>query len=135
MTTIIGIYDDSLKLEKTIEQLTSKEFKEEVIDPNNLIQKSEHPAPLGPGISPIPGVTAGNPTAAIPKNTAAAQQEADRILRDRLDRLHLSDKQIDHYTSIFNHEGKLLVVESDSERASEAVDIMRNNGASQVYEH
>ena len=135
MTTVIGIYDDSLNLEKAIEQLISKGFKEEVIDPDILIQKSDHPATPGPGVAPAPGVMAGNPSATLPKENTAARQEAGRVFRSRLDELHLSHKEIDHYTTVFNHDGKFLIVESDSERTSEAVDIMRNNGASQVYEH
>ena len=135
MTTIIGIYDDSLKLEKAIEQLVNKGFKEEVIDPDILVQKSEHPAAPGPGIAPVPGVMAGNPAATLPRDSTAAIQEADRVLRSRLDELHLSDEEIDHYTTVFNHDGKFLIVESDSEQASEAADIMRANGASQVYNH
>ena len=135
MTTIIGIYDDSLNLEKAIEQLTRKGFQEEVIDPGVLTQQADHKAPPSPGIAPAPGVMAGNPTARLPKDSAAAMQEADRILRNRLDKLHLSDKEIDHYTTVFNHDGKFLIVESDTERAPEAVDIMRSNGASQVYKH
>lgn len=135
MTTIIAIYDDSLKLEKAIEQLTSKNFQEEVIDPNILTRQADHPAQPGPGISPVPGVAVGTPTAASPAQTDEARQEAVRLLRDRLGRLHLSDEEIKHYTNLFNHQGKFLIVKSDTERVSQAVDIMRANGASQVNKH
>jgi hypothetical protein len=136
MTTIVGIFDDAADLEKAVERLSGADFENTVYDATivaeELAEVSAARPVLAPGSGPVMGLGSDAPNL-LPKpdrNTIA------QAFKDRLTRQHgLSKTETDAYTTTFLHDGKFVVVEADSKRAEQAMEILRDSGASNVNRH
>jgi hypothetical protein len=131
-TTIIGVFDDPIALEKTINKLNEKELQWSVFDPSIIAQE------VGTGGEPIstPGVVPA------PGNVGAAgsfsQVGRDAVinaLKDHLSNLHVSQKVIAAYVDQFTHEAKFVSLRVDEERASEAMELMQTFNPSRINRH
>ena len=129
MTIIVGIFDDAADLEKAVQRLSGADFENTVYDATivaeELAEVSEARQILVPGLGQeIWRVTAQN-------RNAIAQ-----AFKDRLTRQHgLSRMETDAYATTFLHDGKFVVVDADSERAEQAMKILRDCGATRVNRH
>ena len=136
MTTIVGIFDDAGDLEKAVERLAGDDFDNTVYDENIVAQE------LGEVAAARPVLAAGSaPEVVLGSDAPNLLPKADRhtiarAFKDRLARDHdLSSTEIDAYATSFLHNGKFVVVEADSERAEQAMEILRSCGASKVSRH
>jgi TRAP-type C4-dicarboxylate transport system substrate-binding protein len=136
MTTIVGIFDDAADLEKAVERLSRADFENTVYDQTIVAQEFREVSAARPALAPgsAPEVALGSDAPnLLPKQDRAAIVQA---FKDRLERQHhLSSTEIDAYASTFLHDGKFVVVETDSDRAKQAMKILEDAGASKVNRH
>jgi hypothetical protein len=136
MTAIVGIFDDAADLEKAVERLSGADFENTVYDATIVAEElgeveAARPV-LAPGSAPeaVLGSDAPNLLPKPDRHTIA------QAFRDRLAQQHsLSSVETDAYATTFLHDGKFVVVDADSERAEQAMQILRDSGASKVNRH
>lgn len=132
MTTIVGIFDDSISMEKAINNLHEKGYKEKVVDEVTVAQ--EMGSPSGPLFIPGSGLAPGSAKSAE-TTIDWKQSEAIRIFKTQLSGLHLSNQQFEGYINHFIHGGKFVIVKASGRHTADVKDIMYAANASQVNEH
>jgi hypothetical protein len=132
-TTIIGVFDDPIALEKTINKLNEKGLQWSVFDPNVVAQgggTGVAPPISTPGVVPAPG--------GVGAAGSFSQRDRDAVInafKDHLSSLHLSRKAIDAYVDQFTHEAKLVSVRVDEKLASEVIELIQAFNPSQINRH
>ncbi len=131
-TTIIGIFDDSLALEKAIDTLNATGFQERVFEPANVAREVGHGIDpiVMPGVGPAPG--GAGLAHSYPEDSHA---EMLRTFRNHLVGLNLPEAQIEDYVTSFDHQAKFVIVTTTPERASEAMGILKAAKAAQAHRH
>ena len=133
MTAIIAIFDDSKALEKAVVDLNGQGFRERVFDKAILSRE------IGVGVRPVhsPGMGPLSGSAGIFGSVPETTDDSAIIgaFKEHLTTLRLSEEQIDNYINHFNHEGKFLIVKVGSDKAEQAIGILREANASQVNRH
>lgn len=131
-STIVGLFDDSLAMERAVNELTAGGFEERVFDRASISQEVGHG--VGPLITPAAGPTPGGAGLAhgYPEDSV---EEVSRTFRSHLSNLRLSDAEIEGYVNNFNHEAKFVIVTTDRQRAADAIEILRRANASRVDQH
>jgi hypothetical protein len=111
MTTIVGIFDDAWNVEKAIEQLAAAGFEDTVFDEAIV---AEQPGSAGAIPFRAPGSA---PERALGENAPNLISKPDRR------------------TIAFIHDGKFIFVKSESERADQAMKILRDCNSTRVTRH
>ena len=131
MTTIVGIFDNPQDLDEAIEQLAAAGFEDAVYDeaivegePGNVGQSFES------GFGGAPGVVVEPYEAPKPNRQAIV-----RAFKAHLADYDLPDNVIEGYAAAFYHNGKFVLVKTDSGRADIAKQILSSCRASQVNQH
>ncbi|HET9523339.1 MAG TPA: hypothetical protein VFO90_03860 [Terrimicrobiaceae bacterium] len=136
MTTVIGIFDNTYDMEKGIERLARAGFEDTVYD--EAIVGGEPggggPSVFAPGYGP-PAAWGGR----AEEWRAKPGQHAQHTIVEAF-KAHLSDYQvpadvIHAYAVSFNHNGEFVLVKTDAHRAEQAMEILRECGATRVNRH
>jgi hypothetical protein len=137
MTTIVGIFDNAFDLEKAVERLARSGFEDTVYDEAIVGGEPGGGAPtvFAPGYGP-PAAWGGN---AEPEWRAKPGQHAQHAIveafKAHLADYHLPADVIRAYAVNFNHNGEFVLVKTKPERAEQAMEILRNSGATKVDRH
>jgi hypothetical protein len=136
MTTIVGIFDDAAEMEKAVERLANADFENSVYDETIVAEEVGEVQAARPVLAPgsAPEVVLGSEAPNLlpkPDRHTIAQAFKERLARDH----GLASKEIEAYATTFLHNGKFVVVEADSERAGQAMEILKASGATRVNRH
>ncbi len=131
-TTIVSLFDDSLALDRAVTNLSSGGFDERVFDASIVSREVGHGvSPLfTPGTGPAPG-SAGL-AHSYPDDS---REEVSRTFRSHLNDRGIPDDEVDAYVTNFEHGAKFVIVAVEPKRATEAMELLRNAGASRVDRH
>ena len=133
MTKIVAIFDNARELDKAVEQLVRAGFEDTVYDEAIV---AEEPSNAGmvvfaPGYAPVMVWGSAEP-ALKPK---LDQQTIVRAFKAHLADYHLPDEAIEAYATTFYHNGEFVLVKTDNARAEQAMQIVRECGATRVNRH
>jgi hypothetical protein len=138
MTTIVGIFDNARDLDKAVERLARAGFEDTVYD--EVIVEGEAgssgggPMVFAPGYAPA--MVWGRPEPeARPKRAEHGQHAIVEAFKAHLAEYHLPLEAIHSYALNFNHNGEFVLVKTKSDRAAEAMQILRGCGATKVDRH
>jgi hypothetical protein len=137
MKTVVGIFDNARDLDKAIERLARAGFKDTVYD--EAIVGGE-PGGSGPAVfAPGYGPPAAWGSSAGPEWRPGPGQHAQHAIVKAF-RAHLADydvpeEVIQAYAVTFIHNGEFILVKTDGERAEQAMEILRECGATRVNCH
>jgi hypothetical protein len=137
MKTVVGIFDNARDLDKAIERLARAGFQDTVYD--EAIVGGEPggsgPAVFAPGYGPPVawGRSAGPEWRPGPGQHA--QHAIVKAFRARLADYDVSAEVIQAYAVTFVHNGEFILVKTDGERAEQAMEILRECGATRVNRH
>jgi hypothetical protein len=134
MTTIVGIFDDAWNVEKAIEQLAAAGFEDTVFDEAIV---AEQPGSAGAIPFRAPGSA---PERALGENAPNLISKPDRrtiveAFKAQLGRYNLSHDVINGYATAFIHDGKFIFVQTEPERANQAMKILRDCNSTRVTRH
>ncbi len=152
MTTVVGIFDDASNLEKAVERLAAAGVDNTVYDESTAAAEQgragEIRSVLPPGAIPaagaVPGggvvpaagvVPAGGSGGDIRNSRAPDQQTIVEDFKAKLADYRFSDDVIAAYARTLLHHGKFVLIKTAGDRAEQAVDILRDCGASTVDRH
>ena len=127
--TVVGIFDSGKNVERAVTKLHDMGFGKEnndeirVIDQFNINEQASTEMLI---VAPAPGAM-GPAGTAIPveEQTGPDVGVTEQDARRALDNLGLDDEEAQYYARQIAHGAKLLVVETDSERAKEILDILK----------
>jgi hypothetical protein len=132
MTAIIAIFDDSVALEKALTRLSNTDFEPWVIDPANTpVERGVAVAGLPPYPTLVRPAIDVDDSGELPPDGIGYRE----TLREQLSELSVANEELRFYEEAFEHGGKFVIIETGSEDADEAVDIMQQCGASRVDQH
>lgn len=112
MTIVVGIFDSPQALDEAIVQLADHGFDDIVYDQSIVAQE------MG-----------------VARPTAEDRHAIVETFKDHLKDYHVPPEVISGYATSFFHDGKIVIVKTDGERASQVEDIMRRCRASRVNRH
>src|ERR1700704_1635342 len=133
MTTIVGIFDSAENLEEVAKRLAAAELDATILDEAILAQEPRSADPAGAVL-----VAGAVPEGGAGKEEPNLRPRRDKhsILRDFKARLtqdyHLSDEVIEAYATTLAHSGKFVLVRANEKNAEEAMEILRESGATRV---
>lgn len=128
--TIVGIFDNARYLDKAIERLSRAGFEDTVFDEAILGEQAINVGPPVFASGSAPPVVWDSAEAALP-----SRPDRDTIVhafKAHLAHCHLPHDVIEGYATTFSHDGELVLVRTDTERAEQAMEILRECGARQV---
>ena len=135
MTIIVGIFDDASSVEKAIERLAAAGFDDTVLDEAIVAERPGGADAARPvrasGAAPdmVLGDDAPNLLPKPDRNTIV------QAFKRELGRYNLSPEVINAYATAFVHNGKFVLVRTDDERASEAMNLLKESGSTRVARH
>ena len=132
MVTVIGIFDvDSAPdMDKAVERLAAAGFDDTVYDEAIVPEDTGTVAPVfAPGSAPP--VVLDSPD--LPPK--ADLRTIVRAFKTHLAHYHLPDKVIEDYAAEFYRNSKFVLVRTDTQRAEQVTEILRESGASRVNRH
>jgi hypothetical protein len=135
MTTIVGIFDNALDLDKVVERLAAAKFDGTVYDEAILTEEPGSVDPAGPTLAAgsAPEVVLGRKEPnLLPKRD---KHSIVRAFSAHLADYHLSNDVIEAYATTFYHGGKFVLVGTDADRAGQVMEILRDSGATRVNRH
>lgn len=132
-STIVGIFDNAHDLDRALERLARAGFEDTVYDEAIV---GEEPANLGTLVF-APGQATPVAWSNIGPTPSLRKPEVQTVVRAF--KAHLADYQvpaevIEAYTTTFSHKGEFVLVRADA-RAGQAVEILRESGATRVTRH
>ena len=131
MTTIVGIFDNERDLDKSVGRLAHAGFKYTVYDEAIV---AEEPGSFGSVVfwsGYGPAVSWGS-TELLTKR---GRHRVARAFKARLAHCNLPNKVIEAYATTFSENGRFVLVKSDTVRAEQVMEILRECGARQVNCH
>jgi len=133
MTTIVGIFDNARDLDKAVGRLAREGFEDAVYDEAIVAGEVGNSGLLvfAPGSGPAVVWSTAEP--ALPPKPS--QHSIVRAFKAHLADYHLPDGVIEAYATTFNHDGEFALVRTDPKRAEQAMEILRQCGASRVNRH
>jgi hypothetical protein len=137
MTTVIGIFDNTWDLEKGIERLARAGFEDTVYDEAIVGGEPGGGAPsvFAPGYGP-PAAWGGSPESEWRNKPGQhAQNTIVEAFKAHLADYHVPADMIHAYAVSFNHNGEFVLVKTDAGRAEQAMEILRECGATRVNRH
>jgi hypothetical protein len=135
MTTIVGIFDNAPDLERAIERLARAGFEETVYDEAIIAEETSNVGTVfAPGSTPA--IFWGNAKPDLPpKRAGHAEHTVIQSFKAHLADHHLPADAIEAYAVNFIHNGEFVLVKTDPERAGQAMEILRDCGATRVNRH
>ena len=136
MTTIVGIFDNARDLDKAVERLARAGFEDTVYDEAIVAEEPSNAGPMvfAPGYAPAMVWGSAEPTLK-PKPDRHARHAIVEAFKAHLADYHLPNDVIAAYATTFFHNGEFVLVRTDSERAEQVMEILRECGATQVNRH
>jgi len=136
VTAVIGVFDEPSTFDKALEKLYQSGLKDDdviVIDHTHLSRKEG----LGVGPAILPGLAPTAGGEGVAGSSPAAEPGAMTLVtfENELAHLKLPGTQIEYYANIVVHDGRLIVVKTNNERAPEVMDMMRASKATNVNRH
>jgi PAS domain S-box-containing protein len=131
--TIVGIFDNARYLDRAVERLARARFEHTVY---NEAIVGEEAINVG---SPVfasgfaPAVVWGSAEAAVPYRPGRGT--IVRAFKAHLAHCHLPNEVIEAYATTFSHNGEFVLVRTDTVRAEQAMEILRESGARQANHH
>jgi hypothetical protein len=128
---VVGIFENGEDLDRAVEQLAAAGFEDTVYDQAIVAEESGNvgPVPVGPVIAA--GAVPVKPLGKVEPDLA----DIARKFKSDLAEYHLPDEIIETYAATLSHKGKFVLVRTDSERAAQAREILRECSASRVNQH
>jgi hypothetical protein len=132
MTTSVGIFDNTRDLEKAVEQLAAARFEDTVYDEAILVREAGNVASTSE-LATIAHVLLRS----VQPNLSPQldRHSIVRAFRHHLRDYHLSEEAIEAYATTFSHNASFVLVRTDASRAEQAVQILRDCGATRVNRH
>ena len=133
MTTIVGIFDNARDLDKAIQRLARAGFEDTVYDEAIVAGEavSVGPPVFAPGSAPA--VVWGSAEPALPSKPD--RYTIVRAFKAHLAHCHLPNEVIEAYATSFYHNGEFILVRTDTERAKQVMEILRECGATRANRH
>jgi len=133
-TTIVGIFYNAGDLERTVELLARARFEDTAYD--GAIVAGEvgiggGPVVFAPGYAPAMVWGSAEPAPRSKPN----QHAVTRAFKAQLADYDLPDEVIAAYAKTFHHSGEFILVKTENERAEQAMEILRECGATRVNRH
>ena len=133
MTTIVGIFDNARDLDKAVERLARAGFEDTVYDEAIVAEEVGNIGPVfAPGSAPVV-IWGSAAKPALPRKPG--RQTIVRAFKAHLADYHLPKNVIEAYVTNFNHNGEFVLVRTDTERAGQVLEILRECGATRVNRH
>jgi hypothetical protein len=132
MVTVVGIFDidNAPDMDKAVERLAAEGFDDTVYDEGIVPEDTGTVAPVfAPGSAPP--VVLDSPDLP-PKEDL---RTIVRAFKTHLAHYHLSDEVIEAYATEFYRNSKFVLVRTDTHRAEQVIEILRECGASRVNRH
>lgn len=132
MVTIVGIFDidNAREMDQAVERLAAAGFDDTVYDEAIVPEDTGTVAPVfAPGSAPP--VVLDNPD--LPPKVD--MRTIIRAFKTHLTHYHLSDEVIEDYATAFYRNSKFVLVKTDTQRAEQVMEILRECGASRVNRH
>jgi hypothetical protein len=136
MTTIVGIFEASERVDEAIRRLAAAELESEVLDETSLEQEPGSIDPAGPAL--VRGAAAAAEAGSDKPNLLPRRDKHSiaRAFKERLAKdYHLSDEISDAYATTFSHSGKFVLTRADDKNAERAMQMLRDSGATRVDRH
>ena len=133
MTTIVGIFDNERDLDKSVGRLAHAGFKYTVYDEAIV---SEEPGCFGSLVfwsGYGPAVSWGSTEPAL--LTKRGRHRVVQAFKTHLAHCNLPNKVIEAYATTFSENGRFVLVKTDTVRAEQVMEILRECGARQVNCH
>jgi hypothetical protein len=134
MTTIVGIFDNARDLEKAVDQLALAGFEDTVYDEGIMSGEGVNVGSAVFTTGYDPPVVWGR----MEEIHSPRKPDLDTVVRAfkaHLAHYHLPKQVIKAYATTFYHNGEFILVRSHPERAEQAMDILRDCGATRVDRH
>jgi hypothetical protein len=134
MTTVVGIFDNALDLDRAVERLARAGFTDTVYDEGILAGKavSAGGAVFAPGYGPTFAWGSAEITNSPPRPSHDAVVKA---FKAHLANYRLPKEVINGYATTFNHSGEFMLVKTKPPDAQQVVEILRDCGATRVNRH
>ncbi|HEY5703986.1 MAG TPA: hypothetical protein VIS96_00255 [Terrimicrobiaceae bacterium] len=132
MTTNVGIFDNAQDLERAVERLAAAGFEDTVYDEAILSREVSNlasPSAPRPGSDVLLRSVQPNLSPRVDRHTVV------RAFRNHLAEYHLPEEVIEAYTTTFYHNGAFILVRTEAARAEQAMQILRDCGATRVNRH
>jgi hypothetical protein len=133
-TTIVGVFDNAVDLDRGLTRLAGEGFKDVISDDGIVADEVG-----GGGISafvPHMGQSVTWETREPDRKPRKASQSAVvKAFKEHLAQHRLSDDVIEGYAVTFYHDGKFVIVDADPKDAEKAMKIMVECGATRVNRH
>ena len=132
MTTVVAIFDNARDVDQAVTRLARVGFEDTVFD-EGIIAAEAHS--LGMVFAPgsAPPVVWGTPE--TPTRRKPDHQTVVRAFKSHLADYRLPHEVIEAYAMTFSHSGEFLLVRTQNKRAEEAIEILRNCGATRAARH
>jgi hypothetical protein len=133
-TTIVGIFGHAQDLDRAVERLARAGFEDTVYDVAIVAREAVNSGGsvvFAPGYAPA--VVWGSAEPALPSQPD--RHAVARTFKAHLADYDLPDEVIEAYARTFYHNGEFVLVRTDNERAEQAMEILRECGATQVNRH
>ena len=133
MTTTVGIFDNARDLDRAVERLARAGFDDTVYDEGIVAGEAVNvgSAVFAPGYAPAVVWGSAEPD-------SPPKPDLDTVVRAfkaHLADYHLPKDVIKAYATTFYHNGEFLLVKSNTERAEQVMEILRDCGATRVNRH
>ena len=128
MKTIVGIFDRAQDLDHAIERLADAGFEDTVYDEAIIADELGNFGPSGLGAAPGVVVEPYKPN-------RPDRQAIIRAFKAHLSEYGVPDNVIESYATAFYHNGKFILIRTETERAEQAKEILSSCRPSQVNQH
>ena len=129
MTTIIGIFDNPLAVEKTVNRLNKKGLSPEVFDPNLELEEA-----IGAGGESVLLADAVGVSLHADIDSYDGEYDSDHFCSSLAD-LQVPDVAIQYYETLFDRGEIFIAVETEEHFVDEVMNLMRTTGASLIGRH
>jgi PAS domain S-box-containing protein len=131
--TIVGIFDNARCLDKAVERLSRARFEHTVYNEAIVGEEAINVGPPVFASGLAPAVVWGSAEPALPSRPS--QDTIIRAFKAHFAHCHLPQEVIEAYATTFSHNGEFVLVRTDTVRAEQVMEILRECGARQVNRH
>jgi hypothetical protein len=132
MTTVVGIFDNTRDMESAVLRLTEAGFEDAIYDDAIVGQETEN---VGPIVSSGFAQPAMGSTVRSDSPTKRNVDTIVRAFKKHLANYNVPNDVINAYATTFHHNGKFILLKTDSQRSEQVIAILRECGASRAVRH